>query len=299
MKFVTYEENGVSQVGLLTQQDTEIIPIAEAENILPGTAAIPHTMLGIIAEGDRLLPILKALQEKFAISPCRTVKVNAVKLLAPIPRPTKNIFCVGKNYYDHVKESGKFLQNEDVPKYPIVFSKVPTTVTGPDTPVRKQAVTQLDYEAELAVIIGKKGLRITKETAYDHVFGYSIINDVSARDLQLKYGQWLIGKSCDTFAPMGPCIIHKSAVANPQDLAIQCKINGEIRQSSNTSNMIFDIPTIIETISSVITLEPGDIIASGTPAGVGLGFNPPKFLKAGDVMEIEVAGIGVLKNTVE
>ena len=298
MKLVTYEENGVDQVGLLTRQDSEIIPVAEAEKIFLRTSFIPNTMLGIIVEEAKVLPQLQSIQEKFAIRPCPTISVNAVKLLAPIPRPTKNIFCVGENYYDHVKESATFLQNEDVPQYPTVFSKVPTAVTGPNTIVKKQTVTQLDYEAELAIIIGKKGIRITKEAAYEHVFGYSIINDVSARDLQLKYGQWLIGKSCDTFAPMGPCIIHRSAVLNPQDLAIQCKINGEIRQSANTGDMIFDIPTIIETISSVITLEPGDIIASGTPSGVGLGLNPPKFLNIGDVMEIAVAGIGVLRNTI-
>ncbi|MDD4599983.1 putative protein YisK [bioreactor metagenome] len=301
MKLVTYQENGLDHVGLLTQNDREIIPVAEAERCLLGTTVIPDTMLDIIKEEAQVLPVLQVLQQKFAGSSCETVSVDRVKLLAPIPRPNKNIFCVGLNYHDHIKESGKVFDKSKLPKVPVIFSKVPTTVTGPDSYVKRfhDLVSQLDYEVELAVIIGKQGMGIKAEVAYEHVFGYTILNDVSARNLQSQHVQWLMGKSCDTFAPMGPCIVHKSAISRPEELDIQCKINGEIRQNSNTRQMIFDIPTIIETISSVITLEPGDIIATGTPAGVGMGFNPPKYLKSGDVMELEISEIGVLRNTIE
>jgi len=301
MKFVTYEEKGLNHVGLLIQNGTEILPLAEAESSLFGTANIPDNMSEIIKSEDEILPIIEALKEKFAVNPCQTLRINTVNLLAPIPRPAKNIFCVGLNYRDHVKEAEGCLDHPKVPKFPVIFSKAPTTVTGPDSIVKSfsEIVTQLDYEVELAVIIGKKGLAIKKEKAYEHIFGYTIINDVSARNLQFQHSQWLMGKSCDTFAPMGPCLVHKSAIPNPQDLDIKCKVNGEVRQSSNTKNMIFDIPTIIETISSVITLEPGDIIATGTPSGVGLGFNPPKYLNSGDVMELEITDIGILRNTIE
>lgn len=300
MRFVTYREKGVDHLGLLMQNDTAIIPVAEAEKCLLGTSSIPDTMLGIINDEERVMPVIQTLLKNVETASCRTLKIDDVKLLAPIPRPTKNIFCVGLNYRDHIKESAKAIES-NVPKFPVLFSKAPTTVTGPDSIVKSfsEAVSQLDYEVELAVIIGKKGLGIKRETAYEHVFGYTIINDVSARDLQFRHGQWLMGKSCDTFAPMGPCIVHKSALPNPNKLDIQCKINGELRQNSNTENMIFDIPTIIETISSVTTLEPGDIIATGTPSGVGLGFNPPKYLKTGDVMELKIAGIGTLRNIIE
>ncbi|MGI6093418.1 MAG: fumarylacetoacetate hydrolase family protein [Veillonellaceae bacterium] len=300
MRFVTYQEKDVDHVGLLTKNGNEIIPVTEAEKCLLGTSIIPDTMLAIINEEERVLPVIKRLLEKFETNPCATLKINDVKLLAPIPRPTKNIFCVGLNYRDHIKETAKAIES-NAPKFPVLFSKAPTAVTGPDSVVKSfpEIVSQLDYEVELGVIIGKKGLGIKKAAAYEHVFGYTIINDVSARDLQFRHGQWLLGKSCDTFAPMGPCIVHKSVLSNPEKLDIKCKINGEVRQSSNTQNMIFDIPTIIETISSATILEPGDIIATGTPSGVGLGFNPPKYLKSGDVMELEIAEIGVLRNTIE
>ena len=159
--------------------------------------------------------------------------------------------------------------------------------------------SKLDYEVELAVVIGKKAFRVSKEKAYDYVFGYTIMNDVSARDLQKEHAQWVMGKSPDTFAPLGPSIVHKSDIPDPHNLYIRCSINGEIRQNANTKDMVFDIPTLIATISSVITLEPGDIIATGTPSGVGVGFNPPKFLNFGDEMRLEIENIGVLVNTIE
>jgi 2-keto-4-pentenoate hydratase/2-oxohepta-3-ene-1,7-dioic acid hydratase in catechol pathway len=258
-------------------------------------------MIDLLNSGEKVISKLQELEEKFAINPSRAIGLEAVQLLAPIPRPSKNIFCVGVNYREHFSEVEDVLDNPNIPKFPVIFSKAPTTVIGPNTKVKRHAdiISQLDYEVELAVIIGKKGTKIKKEVAYDYIFGYTILNDISARDLQFRHGQWFLGKSCDTFAPMGPWIVHKSALSNPQELDIQCRINGELRQSNNTKNMIFDIPTIIETISSVITLEPGDIIATGTPSGVGLGFNPPKYLQAGDIMELWIEKIGVLTNIIE
>ncbi len=188
----------------------------------------------------------------------------------------------------------------DLPKYPVVFSKPPTTVIGPEMDIDSHpgVTEQLDYEGELAVVIGSKAKSVKKESAFEYVFGYTIINDVTARDKQRLHGQWLLGKSFDTFCPMGPVLVNKDALAHPHSLQLTTRVNGEVRQSSNTSLMIFDIPTLIATITAGTTLEPGDIIATGTPAGVGKGFKPPRFLKAGDTVEVEIEGIGLLRNRV-
>lgn len=232
------------------------------------------------------------------------IPLREVKLEAPIPRPVRNIFCVGKNYHEHAKEfaSSGFDSSAAqgaVPQHPIIFSKLPDCVVAHRSPVLldRSVSTALDYEAELAVIIGKGGRRIAKESALDHVWGYTIINDVTARDLQGRHSQWLIGKSQDTFGPMGPWAVTKDEIdlANTQ---VRCWINGEIRQDQSTAALIFDVPTLISTISEGITLMPGDIIATGTPAGVGIGFKPPKYLLPGDVMKVEISGIGVLENEV-
>jgi len=247
---------------------------------------------GILALIDR-----KTFPRLLAPMPLREAKLEA-----PIVRPRRNIFCVGKNYHEHAKEfaSSGFdssAANGVVPKHPIIFSKVPETVVANDAPILiDQSVSAaIDYEAELGVIIGKGGRAISRENALDHVWGYTIINDVTARDLQGRYSQWLIGKSQDSFCPMGPWAVTRDDIdlANTQ---IQCWINGELRQDANTRDLIFDIPTIIATISAGVTLVPGDIIASGTPAGVGIGFKPPKYVVPGDVARIEIAGIGVLQN---
>jgi 2-keto-4-pentenoate hydratase/2-oxohepta-3-ene-1,7-dioic acid hydratase in catechol pathway len=227
-----------------------------------------------------------------------------VVLEAPIPEPRRNIFCVGKNYYDHAHEFSKSgfdssAANGAVPKFPIVFSKVPESVIPTSSAiVFDPAVSRaIDYEAELAVIIGKAGRGIAREDAYEYVWGYTIINDVTARDLQGRYSQWLIGKSQDTFCPMGPWAVTRDAF-DIRAAGIRSYVNGELRQSSNTGLLIFDVPTIIETISAGVTLRPGDIIATGTPAGVGIGFDPPKYLAAGDVVRVEIDGIGALENPV-
>jgi 2-keto-4-pentenoate hydratase/2-oxohepta-3-ene-1,7-dioic acid hydratase in catechol pathway len=234
-------------------------------------------------------------------------KLTGHTLLAPIPLPRRNIFCVGKNYHEHAKEFAQSgfdtsaVQGEHAPNFPVIFTKAPSTVIADGSRVSAFAdlTQQLDYEAEFAVIIGKSGRGISKANALDHVWGYTIVNDVTARDLQQKHRQWFMGKSFDTFCPMGPWIVTSDEVGDPSDLDVKCWINGELRQHANTRDLIFDIPTIIETISMGITLLPGDIIATGTPAGVGVGFKPPRFLKPGDVMKISIDKLGTLTNAVE
>jgi len=219
--------------------------------------------------------------------------LSEVTLLAPIPRPPKFI-CVGLNYRDHAIES-----NMAIPKVPTIFSKFSNVVIGPgETIVLPKESAQPDYEAEFAVVIGPGGRRIPASKAMDHVFGYTIVNDVSARDLQLATTQWLMGKTCDTFAPMGPAIVTKDEIADPHELDILLEIGGETLQKSNTRELIFKIPELIEFISSVVTLEPGDIISTGTPAGVGFARKPPRYLKDGDEVIVRVQGLGELRNPV-
>ena len=247
------------------------------------------------------------LTELIGMTPDRsgeTVALESINLLAPIPRPRRNIFCVGKNYHEHAHEfanSGfdSSAAKGAVPEHPIIFSKVPESVIGPEAPVliSPETQTSVDYEVELAVIIGKAGRNISAESALDHVWGYTIINDITERNLQGQHSQWLIGKSQDTFCPMGPSVV----TADELDLGnteVRCYINGELRQESNTSLLIFDVPTIIAALSNGITLIPGDIIATGTPAGVGIGKNPPLYLQPGDTMSLEIGDIGCLNNTV-
>ena len=223
-----------------------------------------------------------------------SVPLSRVKLLAPIPRPRKNIFCVGRNYAEHARESGSA-----PPDAPMFFTKPPTCVIGPQAPIfYHRATQQLDYEVELAAVIGRRGRDIPVAKALDHVFGYTIMNDVTARDLQRRHGQWFKGKALDTFAPLGPWIVHRAALPDPQQLRLVLRVNGEIRQNSNTSKMLFTVAQLIATLSEGLTLEPGDILATGTPEGIGMGFSPPRFLHVGDAVEAEAEGIGTLRNLV-
>jgi len=233
-----------------------------------------------------------------------TAALSSAVLLAPIPRPRRNIMCVGKNYREHVAEfqrsgfdTGKVV--DDAPEHPIVFTKFPEAVIGPgDAIAYPDGLSDcLDYEGEIAVVIGKAGRGVKRADALDHVFGYILLNDVTARDLQKRHMQWFIGKSLDTFCPMGPVLVTADAV-DAADIDIECWVNGERRQCANTRDLIFDIATLIETLSAGITLNPGDIIATGTPAGVGAGFSPPRFLVRGDVVEVRSAMLGSLVNTV-
>lgn len=301
MHFVTFQLNGKQNIGVLSQDKSAVIPLQAAEQLYCNSSTLPGTMQQFIEQGDAALATVQKIIAKLD-GKCSVLPLTQVKILAPIPRPQKNIFCIGKNYVEHALEFEKTKDvNIAVPKVPVIFSKPPTCVVGPNDIVKhhKPVVEQIDYEVELAVVIGKKAFQVAKEEAYNYVFGYTIMNDVSARDLQKSHSQWIMGKGPDTYAPLGPSIVHKSEIPDPHNLYIKSTINGELRQNGNTKDMVFDIPTLIATISSVITLEPGDIIATGTPAGVGLGFNPPKLLHPGDEMKLEIEKIGVLINTIE
>ena len=234
------------------------------------------------------------------------IPLAAVKVEAPIPRPARNIMCVGKNYHEHAKEftksgfdSSASSAADAIPTAPIIFTKVPECVIANGTDIRYPAGVSdsLDYEAELGLVIGRGGRGISKAEAYSHVCGYMIINDVTARDLQGKHKQWFLAKSLDTFCPMGPWLVTADEV-DPANLGVKCWVNDELRQNANTRDLIFDIPTLIATISAGITLRPGDVIATGTPAGVGIGFTPPRFLQRGDRVTIEIEGLGRLSNSV-
>jgi 2-keto-4-pentenoate hydratase/2-oxohepta-3-ene-1,7-dioic acid hydratase in catechol pathway len=242
----------------------------------------------LVAEVAGDVKVAARLEERGALLP-----TEAVALAAPIPRPGK-ILCIGLNYRDHAAESGK-----PIPSRPILFSKFPTAVIGPGSPiVLPRASRQVDYEAELGVVIGRRARGVGRAAALDHVAGYLNVNDVSARDLQFGDGQWQRGKSCDTFAPMGPHLTTADEIADPGRLEIRLRLNGEVMQLSNTSGLIFGVPELIAFLSEAITLEPGDVIATGTPAGVGFARTPPVFLKPGDRVEVEVQGLGVLANPV-
>lgn len=299
MYLLTYQKDGFANLGMLTTDKKSVIPVCEAERQCLKTNMLQDTMLGFLDQGQSAVDTAKKLLENE--TSCPRFALSEVKVLAPIPRPRKNIFCIGKNYVEHAMEFDKTKDaSQAVPKHPVIFSKPPTTVIGDGDIINShpQATQELDYEVELAVVIGKKGTYITEDQAMDYVFGYTVFNDVTARDLQKLHLQWHRGKGLDTFAPMGPYIAHKSAVGNVENLPISLKVNGEIRQNANTGDLVFKIPKLIATISNGLTLEPGDIIATGTPAGVAGGFTPPKWLKKGDRLELEIGGIGVLRNTV-
>lgn len=285
MKLLTYRYEGVERVGAL--RGDEVIDLSP----------VAASMLELIEGGPELLAEARKVVEAAAGGPA----LAAVELRAPIPRPRKNIICLGMNYAAHAIESlrAKGLP-EKLPQHPVFFSKMPTAVNHPNAPVPLMAdvSSQRDWEVELAVIIGRRGRDIPASEAYNYVFGYTILNDVSARDLQSRHHQFFYSKSLDGSAPMGPWIVTADEIPDPHALGIRLRLNGELVQNSVTRDMIFDIPTCIATFSRGVTLEPGDIIATGTPAGVGMGMTPQRWLQAGDVMEAEIDGIGVLRNEV-
>lgn len=264
---------------------------------------LPSDMLDLIDRGSRAVALVRGLSKEAA----RRIQsetwqakagsplirpIDHLRFLAPIPRPRKNVFCMGRNYAEHAKE-----RQADVPTTPVFFTKPPTSVIGHEAPVHR-VTAELDYEIELAVVIGRRGVNIPREKAYSYVFGYTILNDITARDLQKRHMQWFKGKSLDGFCPMGPWIVHASAVSDPHRLRISLRVNGEIRQAANTADMVFTIPELIEVLSAGMTLEPGDIIATGTPAGVAAASDPPRWLQVGDVVEAEIEGIGLLRNRI-
>ncbi|GEL77741.1 fumarylacetoacetate hydrolase family protein [Tenuibacillus multivorans] len=229
----------------------------------------------------------------------RYVNLDEVQLLPPYI-PNKNIMCIGKNYREHAMEMTKN-DPKSVPEHPVIFTKSPSTVVGHGDMIESHSnvTEQIDYEGELAVIIGKRGRNIKRQEALDYIFGYTILNDVTARDLQKRHQQFYRGKSLDTFAPMGPFVVTRDDISDVQSLSVKTYVNDELRQDGNTTDMIFPVDQLVEALSQGMTLEPGDIIATGTPSGVGKGFNPPKFLRSGDRVRIEVEGIGELENKVD
>jgi 2-keto-4-pentenoate hydratase/2-oxohepta-3-ene-1,7-dioic acid hydratase in catechol pathway len=293
MKLVTFSTGSGSRIGVV---DAEAGVLRDVSGLLPAGAGV----LEVIEQWAELGPVLREQMSRLPPRP-----VEGVELLAPIPVPRRNIFCVGKNYRDHVLEFGRSGydqpdRSEDMPEYPVVFSKATTSVTGPycDIDPHHGVTAELDYEAELGVIIGRGGRGITREQAYQHVWGYTIIDDFTARDLQRSHKQWLLGKSLDTHCPMGPYAVSADEIADVTALMVESHVNGERRQSAPVKDLIFDIPELIATISAGITLLPGDLIATGTPAGVGIGFDPPRFMASGDVVEVSITGLGAQRNRI-
>ena len=285
MKLVTYQLNGVEKIGAVT-----------GAGVVDLTAVSP-TMLGLIEMGAEGLA-----QARDVVARAETaVSLADITLLAPIPVPRRNLMCVGKNYLGHVEEIA-LAQGlpVDVPELPLIFNKATTTVNAPygDIPYFGHVSTHIDWEAELVVIIGKQGRGIAKDDARSHVFGYTVLNDVTARDVQRKHKQFFVGKSFDGSAPLGPWIVTADEVADPQNLRVTCHVNGVLKQDGNTQKMIFGVDEVIHQLSKAMTLLPGDIIATGTPDGVGVARTPPEFLKPSDVVETEVEGIGKLRNVV-
>lgn len=300
MHFVTMKIQGEERIGLTDAAQNYVLDLHKAQKELVNGTVLPSTLLEGIEQGESFIESMAKLRDLVFMqrdSESYFYPMGEIHLLAPIPRPRKNIFCVGKNYRDHVLEMGS---EGDIPEHIMIFTKSPTSVIGSGASIEshENLTDQLDYEGELAIVIGKSGKGISIEDAMDHVFGYTIVNDITARDMQKRHKQFFLGKSLDGSCPMGPAIVHKSFMEDPQSLIVETKVNGEVRQRESTGLMIFSIPEIIATISKGMTLEPGDIIATGTPAGVGKGFKPPRFLKKGDVVEVSVEKIGTLKNVV-
>jgi 2-keto-4-pentenoate hydratase/2-oxohepta-3-ene-1,7-dioic acid hydratase in catechol pathway len=290
MKIAAFLDAGRVRAGLVSPDLLSILPLALADE---DAAFGALRVVELLARGEALP------------TPGAPIALDAVRLVAPLPRPRRNLFCIGKNYHAHAKEfAGSGFDSSaktggDIPQHPIVFTKVPECVIAPGEAIAIPAgvSTAIDYEVELAVVIGRGGKRIPREAAMQHVWGYTIVNDVTARDWQARHQQWDMGKSFDTFCPMGPWLVSADEL-DGTDTRVRCWVNDELRQDARTRDLIFDIPQLIETISAGITLYPGDVIATGTPVGVGIGFHPPRYLKPGDTVRMEIDGIGTLENPV-
>ncbi|RZI77058.1 MAG: FAA hydrolase family protein [Variovorax sp.] len=288
MRLASWNWGGRDHVGIISPDGREATPLAAAD------------------ASRGVLPLIQALArgEPLPQPSSARLPVDVITLRAPLPRPLRSLFCVGRNYHAHAAELAGTVFRETMPQedpWPIVFTKLPECVVGPTDAVRlpsPAASVQIDYESELALVIGKGGRDIPRARAMDHVFGYTIVNDVTARDVQMRHQQWDLGKSFDTFCPMGPWIVTADEL-DGRATRVRGWVNGALRQDGLTRDLIHDIPSLIETCSRGITLYPGDVIATGTPAGVGMGLKPPQWLKAGDVVRIEIDGIGVIENRVE
>lgn len=300
MKLLTYKTQDTEpRLGFI--HNNQVIDMEDFGEI--SNFPLPNDMLELIDMGFEIIP---EISEIIAETPENffeeiAYEMNEVTILAPIEKPRKNIIGIGLNYTEHVAESARTLDTTGkLPTKPIIFSKPPTTVTATNTEIIKNTklTSQLDWECELAVVVSKKGKYVTKENAMDYVFGYTVINDISARDCR-REGQWIVSKGQDTFAPMGPYLVTKDEIENPHNLNLSLKVNGVEKQNSNTKFMLFNINDLIEDLSIVFTLEAGDIIATGTPAGVGAGRNPQEWMHDGDVVEATVEGIGTIVNTIK
>ena len=301
MRYATFSLPGDPTPRLGAVANDRMIDVNEAtKDTWPGPA--PQSLLALIQAGpDAWQRMMSLLQPRLTQENPGSPRLQDIQWHAPIPRPAKNIFCLGQNYLSHAKEAARARERElKVPEVPVFFTKTPTTVTGPydEVPWDPSVTDQVDYEVELGVIVGATTKNVLRGAALDHVFGYTIINDVSARDLQKSHLQWFKGKSLDGFCPMGPCVVTADEFGDPQNKRIALRLNGDPRQGATTADMIFPVAVCIEYLSKGMTLEPGDIIASGTPEGVGLGRIPPEYMKDGDVMETEIEGIGVMRNTI-
>ena len=294
MRLLSYDQNGVPRLGLLLQD--RVIDLAGAGRSLG--LALPDDMLAFIDAGDAALSAARQVAEACADPVVLTRESRPLaetKLLAPIPKPRRNVVCVGINYAEHAAESRV---TQGLPEYPVYFTKPPSTVIGPEDaiPWHGHVSTRIDWEVELVAVIGRRGIDITEEHALDYVFGYTAGNDVTARDLQARHQQWYKGKGLDGFCPLGPWIVTADEVPDPQRLRL--RVNGETKQDASTSDMIFGVAALVAVWSQGMTLEPGDLLMTGTPSGVGFARKPPEYLKPGDVVEAEIDAIGVLRNTV-
>jgi 2-keto-4-pentenoate hydratase/2-oxohepta-3-ene-1,7-dioic acid hydratase in catechol pathway len=313
LKLATFKEtaSGEQRLGALIKNSDIILDLnyayASYNGLSPMEASkqVPSELLDLLTHGDAAIKkardLTRRVEQEFMTGTFKlkrgkqriAYRLDEVKLRAPITHPPKNIFCLAVNYPDHANEGGR-----PPPESPVLFTKPWTAIVGTEDPVIYPRKTKkLDYEAELAVVMGKNGRRIAENEAYNYVAGYTILNDISERDIQFNDRQFFRGKSFDTFAPMGPCLVTKDEIPDPQNLKLQLRVNGEVRQNSSTKNMIFKIPYIISFISDSITLDPGDVISTGTPSGVGIYAKPePKLLKPGDIVEAEIESIGILRN---
>jgi 2-keto-4-pentenoate hydratase/2-oxohepta-3-ene-1,7-dioic acid hydratase in catechol pathway len=292
MKLVTFRRAGAFGVGALTEQGA-VVDLKEASGATD--------MIDLIGCFSTRRPAIEQ-----AIKAGSTYAAGSFEIVAPIPQPRRNIFCVGKNYHDHALEFGASgfdsgsVGGSEIPDHPIIFTKPPSAVIGPGDAIDSalDPTQSVDYEAEIAVVIGKTGRVRDGDDPMSFVFGYTIVNDVTSRELQKLHKQWVLGKGIDTFAPMGPAIVTADAVGNIKDMSLRLWVNGELRQQAAVGALIFDIPTLVRTIGRSISLQAGDIIATGTPLGVGIGFKPPRYLRKGDRVRIEASSIGVLENPV-
>ncbi|KPV39710.1 hypothetical protein AN478_11425 [Thiohalorhabdus denitrificans] len=298
MRLISFQREGSTRIGLVELEAGRVVDLQAVE------PRLPRDMADFVAGGEASLNAALEAAEQ-APAEARPA-LEEVSVLAPLPQPTRNVVCVGKNYAAHAGEFSGTAGSAsgvsgDLPEYPIFFTKAPTAVSGPGQPIpaHLDPTESVDYEGELAVVIGRGGRGIPAAEAFDHVFGYTIVNDVTSRTLQKRHTQWFLGKSLDGFCPMGPLLVTADELSELDTVEVTTHVNGERRQAGRLDDLIFDIPTLIETLSAGMTLQPGDIIATGTPEGVGAGFDPPRYLRSGDRVEVHVSGIGTLRNPVE